>query len=239
MTDDRPTPGPGLGSGPETSGTAALRVLVVDDHPVFRDGLRLALGVESGLEVVGEVENGLEAVEAYARLRPDVVLMDLQMPELDGVEATRRIVAADPGAAVIVLTMLEDDESVVAALRAGARGYLLKESSRADIVRAVEAVAHRQAVFGPTIAERLMGHFAEGHPSAKVAFPQLTDREREVLDLVAQGRSNPEIAARLYLNAKTVRNHVSNILTKIQASTRAEAIVRARDAGLGGGDRAG
>ena len=231
-------PGRGPHPGATSPGPAPpLRVLVADDHPVFRDGLRLALGVAPELELVGEAENGLQAVEAYARLRPDVVLMDLQMPVLDGVEATRRIMDADPGAAIVVLTLLDDDESVVAALRAGARGYLLKESSCADIVRALESVARRQAVFGPSIAERLVGHLAQGRTGPEVAFPQLTDREREVLDLIAQGLSNPEIAARLYVNAKTVRNHVSNILTKIQASTRSEAIVRARDAGLGRGGR--
>jgi DNA-binding NarL/FixJ family response regulator len=214
---------------------APLRVLVADDHPVFRDGLRLALAGAPGVEVVGEVANGIDAVTATAELRPDVVLMDLHMPGLSGIEATRRIVAADPQAAVVVLTMLEDDESVVGALRAGARGYLLKESSCADIVRAIESVARNQAVLGSTVAQRFIGYLAEGRRSGEVAFPQLTEREREVLELVAEGHSNQVIAARTFLNNKTVRNHVSNIMSKLQASSRAEMIVRAREAGLGQG----
>jgi DNA-binding NarL/FixJ family response regulator len=216
-----------------------IRILVADDHPLFRDGLRIALGATPGLEVVGEVDNGIDAVTAAAALRPDVVLMDLQMPGLNGVEATRQIVDANPGAAIVVLTMLEGDESIVAALRAGARGYLLKESSRSDIVRAVESVARKQAVFGPGVAERFMGYFAGGRRADDVAFPQLSERERQVLDLIAQGHGNQAIASRLFLNAKTVRNHVSNILTKIQATTRAEAIVRAREVGLGRRDGTG
>ena len=213
-----------------------MRVIVADDHPVFRDGLRLAVQAAPGLELVGEVGNGADAVAAVGELRPDVVLMDLQMPGLNGVEATRQIVAAHPETAVVVLTLLDDDEWVLAALEAGARGYLLKESSRSDIVHAVESAARNQAVFGAGAAQRVLRQAATGGLSrrtANVAFPQLTDRELEVLELVAGGLSNPAIARRLFLSAKTVRNHVSNILTKIHAGDRSEAIVRAREAGLG------
>lgn len=219
--------------GEASAGPAPLRVLVADDHPVFRDGLRLALASAPSIALVGEVADGLAAVEAAAELRPDVVLMDLQMPGIDGVEATRRIRAAQPEVGVVVLTMLEHDESVVAALHAGAGAYLLKESSCSDIVRAVESVARKQAVFGSGVAQRVMQYLADGRGGREVAFPQLTEREREVLDLIAQGQSNQAIAQRLFLSSKTVRNHVSNILSKIHAANRAEAIVRAREAGLG------
>ena len=214
-----------------------MRVVVADDHPVFRDGLRLAVQAAPSLELVGEVSNGADAVAAVGELRPDVVLMDLQMPGLNGVEATRQIVAAHPETAVVVLTLLDDDEWVLAALEAGARGYLLKESSRSDIVHAVESAARNQAVFGSGAAQRVLRQAATGgisRSTANVAFPQLTNREIEILDLVASGLSNPAIARRLFLSAKTVRNHVSNILTKIHAGDRSEAIVRAREAGLGG-----
>ena len=214
-----------------------LRVLVADDHPVFRDGLRLTLQTAPGLEFAGEVASGTDAVRAVDELRPDVVLMDLQMPGMNGIDATRRIASEHPGTAVLVLTMLEDDQSVVAALSAGARGYLLKGSSRADILSAIEAVARNHAVFGPGVAERVMGHLAAGRGGAEVAFPELTSREREVLALIATGHNNPAIAAKLFLSAKTVRNHVSNILTKIGAADRSEAIVRAREAGLVREDR--
>lgn len=212
-----------------------LRVLVADDHPVFRDGLRLVLQSEPGVEFVGEAATGAEAVAAATQLVPDVVVMDLQMPGVDGIEATRQIVAACPGTAVLVLTMLEEDEAVIAAMQAGARGYLLKESSPADIVAAVEAVARHQAVFGSTIGDRVVGHLITQRGGGEVAFPQLTEREREVLDLIARGHNNQAIASKLFLSGKTVRNHVSNILTKIQAVDRSEAIVRARAAGLGQG----
>lgn len=211
-----------------------IRVLIVDDHPVFRDGLRLLVADDARVEVVGLAAGGAEAIAAAAELQPDVVVMDLHMPEVNGVEATRVIVGQSPHIGVLVLTMLDDDESVFAAMRAGARGYLLKGAAEAEIVRAVEAVSTGTAVFGPTIAHRVIEYFAAPRPSAAAAvFPQLTEREREILDLVAQGENNVAIARRLYLSSKTIRNHVSNIFSKLQVADRAEAIVRARRAGLG------
>jgi Response regulator containing a CheY-like receiver domain and an HTH DNA-binding domain len=211
-----------------------IRVLIVDDHPVFRDGLRLLVADDSRVEVVGLAAGGAEAITAAGELQPDVVVMDLHMPEINGVEATRTIVGQSPHIGVLVLTMLDDDESVFAAMRAGARGYLLKGAAEAEIVRAIEAVSTGTAVFGPTIAQRVIEYFARPRPSVAVAvFPQLTEREREILDLVAQGENNAAIARRLYLSSKTIRNHVSNIFSKLQVADRAEAIVRARRAGLG------
>jgi DNA-binding NarL/FixJ family response regulator len=214
--------------------TDPLRVLIADDHPLFRTGLRLALDHTDGIEVVGEAKTGVEAVELSASLRPDIVVMDLDLPELRGVDATRRVVAESPQLRVLVLTMFDDDDSVFAAMRAGARGYLLKGSDQADIARAVRAVAAGEAIFGPSVAHRIIDFFARPRPaSAPPAFPQLSAREREVLDLVAAGRSNQAIAGELFLSQKTVRNHISNIFAKLQIADRSQAIVLAREAGLG------
>jgi DNA-binding NarL/FixJ family response regulator len=210
------------------------RVLVVDDHPAYRSGLRLMLADVPDVEIVGEADTGLRAVELCAQHGPDVVLMDLRMPDLDGIEATRRLTRGVPSPAVIVLTMFEDDDSVFAAMRAGARGYLLKGADQEEIVRAIGAAAAGEAIFGPEVANRVIAHFAVGSGSSGAAFPVLTDREREVLELVAAGRGNASIAHELMISLKTVRNHVSNILTKLQVSDRSAAIVKARQAGLGG-----
>jgi DNA-binding NarL/FixJ family response regulator len=219
----------------ELDAGAAIRVLVTDDHASFRTGLRTLLGTADGLQVVGEAASGTEAVARVAALQPDVVLMDLAMPGMDGIEATRRIVEAAPHVAVLVLTMSDDDDSVFAAVQAGARGYLVKGARRAELVRAVRAVADGDAIFGPALARRLVDYFARPRPVVDPeAFPELTEREREILELVARGRSNAEITATLVLSPKTVRNHVSNIFSKLQVRDRAEAIVRAREAGMGG-----
>jgi DNA-binding NarL/FixJ family response regulator len=215
---------------------APLRVVVADDHPVFRDGLQVTLDDEPDIDVVAAVADGDAAVAEALRHAADVVLMDLRMPGGGGVAATARIVAERPSTSVIVLTMSDDDDSVFAALRAGARGYLLKEAESADILRAVRAVAGGEAVFGPRIADRVIAFFSAAglRGASATAFPQLSDREREVLDLVARGCDNATIARRLFLSDKTVRNHVSSCLTKLQVASRAEAVALARDAGLGG-----
>ncbi len=220
-----------------TDAGRTVRIVVVDDHPVFRDGLIAVLAATPGYEVVGETSDGAQGVEQADALEPDVVIMDLHMPRLNGVEATRTIVGRHPGMGVLVLTMLENDESVFAALRAGARGYLVKGAGRDEIRGAVDAVAAGGIVVGPAMASQVLGFFAgqAGRPAA-TPFPELTDREREVLDLVAQGLTNAAIAGRLYVSGKTVRNHVSNVMARIQAADRAEAIVRPREAGLGRND---
>jgi len=211
-----------------------IRVLVADDHPVFRDGLAMLLGSVDGIEVVGTAANGLVAVESAVRLRPDVVVMDVQMPELNGVEATRRLAAEAPEVGILVLTMSEDDGTVFAAIRAGARGYLVKGAEQEEIVRAITTVAAGGVVFGAALALRIAEFFAGTAASSEAEpFPQLTAREREILDLLAAGRSNGQIAGTLYLSPKTVRNTVSNVFAKLQVADRAEAIVRAREAGLG------
>jgi DNA-binding NarL/FixJ family response regulator len=210
-----------------------IRILVADDHPAFRRGLELMLVEVADFQIVGMAETGTRAVELAGSLGPDVVLMDLRMPDLDGIEATRRINGTPPAPAVVVLTMFEDDDSVFAAMRAGARGYLLKGADQEEIVRAVRAVAAGEAIFGPEIAARVINHFARGAGSTTAAFPSLTDREREVLEMIAAGKGNATIAHELAINLKTVRNHVSNIFTKLQVSDRAGAIVKARKAGLG------
>ncbi|TWF81834.1 LuxR family two component transcriptional regulator [Pseudonocardia hierapolitana] len=211
---------------------APVRVVLADDHPVVRDGLRSLLASLPGVELVGEAATGREAVREAVLHRPDVVVMDLHMPDLDGIAATREIVRAVPAAAVLVLTMFDDDDSVFAAMRAGARGYLLKGAGQAEITGAIRAVAAGQAIFGPGVAARLLGYFA-APPRPDVPFPDLTARERDVLDLIAAGLTNTAVAARLGLAAKTVANHLSAIFTKLQVAGRAEAIAVARQGGLG------
>jgi DNA-binding NarL/FixJ family response regulator len=209
------------------------RVLIADDHAVFRYGMRTMLNSEAEFETVGEASTGEEAVEKVKELKPDIVLMDIQMPGLNGIEATRRIVKADPGIGVVVVTMFEEDDSVFAAMRAGARGYVLKGGDADEVMRVVRAVAQGEAHFGPDVARRLMSFFSTPRHAPTEAFPQLTAREGEVLDLIARGLNNVEIARRLYLSQKTVRNHVSNVFLKLQVADRPQAIVRAREAGLG------
>ena len=210
------------------------RVLIVDDHALFRYGMRAMFTSTPGYAVVGEASSGEEAVRLASELSPDVILMDLQMPGMSGTEATRRIVDASPEVAVVVVTMLKDDDSVFAAMRAGARGYVLKGADGEEVLEVVGAVVRGEAHFGPEIASRIMGFFSASRAvSASLAFPELTAREAEILDLIAHGMSNVDIASRLYLSAKTVRNHVSNIFLKLRVPDRSQAIVRAREAGLG------
>lgn len=211
----------------------AIRILVADDHDAFRSGLAALLRTLPGLVLAGEAQTGIEAVERALELQPDVVIMDLNMPGLDGISATRQIVDASPHIAVLVLTMADDDAALFDAVRAGARGYVLKGADRAELSRAIQAVASGEAIFGPDVARRLMAFFAEA-PRAAAAFPELSLREREVLELVARGLSNQQIQDRLVISPKTVRNHVSNIFSKLRVRDRAAAIVRAREAGMGG-----
>ncbi|TQR85721.1 response regulator transcription factor [Mycobacterium hodleri] len=212
-----------------------LRVVIADDHPLVRSGLRTILAAAAGIDVVGEASTGVEAIAVARALTPDVIVMDLQMPDTDGIEATRQIVAANPRIAVLVLTMFEDDTSVFSAMRAGALGYLLKGAEQEEIVRAIHAAAHGGAIFGPAIAHRLIDFFTRPQTSTAPAFPELTDREREVLELIAAGQPNGAISRALFISPKTVANHVSNIFAKLQVADRSEAIVRARQAGLGDG----
>ena len=208
-----------------------LRVLIADDHPVFRDGLT-ALLKSVGMEVIAEAATGNDAITATLEHDPDVVVMDIRMPGLDGIEATRRLRAEGSKAGILILTMFEDDDSVFAALRAGASGYILKDAEQDDLTRAIESIASGEVIFGGGVAEKVLTHFAQEPKSS--AFPELTDREREILELVATGANNSSIARRLFLSEKTVRNNVSNIFTKLQVADRSEAIVKAREAGLGG-----
>ena len=209
------------------------RVLIADDHAHFRDGMGALLVGAPDREVGGVAGAGGAAISQAERLQPDVVLMDLGMPGVNGIEATRRLLRTSPHIAVLVVSMQEDDDSVFAALQAGARGYLLKGAPKAEILRSISSVASGEAIFGPAIAKRLMQFFATPRPTAPEVFPELTDREREVLALVARHETNPEIARKLHLSEKTVRNHVSNIFTKLQVADRAQAIIRARKAGMG------
>jgi DNA-binding NarL/FixJ family response regulator len=212
-----------------------LRVLVAEDHPLFRKGMISLLSSVPEFEVVGEAKTGEEAVVRAAQLQPDVVLMDLQMPEVNGIEATRRILQHDPSVRILVVTLFEDDDSVFMALRAGARGYVLKDADEEEMVLSIRAVSKGEAIFSPSIATRVLAYFsasAQGGAPPQ-AFPTLTDREREILRLIAQGHPNPSIARKLSLSTKTVGNYVSNIFTKLQVADRAQAIIRAREAGLG------
>jgi len=209
-----------------------IRVLLADDHPVVRGGLVALLETLAGVEVVGQAADGAAAVRETALLHPDVVVMDLRMPGMDGVEATRRIAAGFPGTAVLVLTMFDEDALIADALAAGARGYLLKGAEQEEIERAVRAVAAGEAIFSRDVAERVLRRSASP-PASAPPLPRLTDREREVTDLVARGLSNAAIARRLSISPKTVGNHVSAIFAKLGVATRAEAIVTAREAGLG------
>jgi DNA-binding NarL/FixJ family response regulator len=213
----------------------SLSVLIADDHPVFRDGIRALLEATPETEVVGEATTGEEAVALAEELKPDLILMDVQMPGLNGIEATRHIVAANPDSRILMVTMFEDDASVFAAMRAGARGYVLKDATREEIRRAIQAAGSDEAIFSPAIAARLIAFFAR--PPLSIPnnmFPELTSREKEILDLVAKGKNNRAIADHLQLSTKTVSNYVSNILNKLQVADRAQAIVKAREAGLGG-----
>jgi DNA-binding NarL/FixJ family response regulator len=212
-----------------------LRILVAEDHPLFRKGMISLLSSVPDFEVVGEAATGEEAVARAADLQPDVVLMDLQMPEVNGIEATRRILQESPSVRVLVVTLFEDEDSVFMALRAGARGYVLKDADEEEMVLAIRAVGKGEAIFSPAVAERVLAYFAASPPGGvpPQAFPTLTDREREILHLLAQGHPNPSIARQLSLSTKTVGNYVSNIFTKLQVADRAQAIIRARDAGLG------
>lgn len=216
---------------PRLAGVKTIRVLLADDHPVVRRGLSALLSSLDGVEVVAEAANGDDAVREAMLTQPDVVVMDVQMPEVDGIEATRRLAVALPETAVLVLTMFEDDETVFAAMRAGARGYLLKGAGQDEILTSLRAVVTGQFVIGPGVAQQLMEHLS--NPPRAASFPELTSREREILHLIAQGRNNTAIAEGLGLAAKTVGNHVSAIFAKLQVVTRAEAIVRAREGGLG------
>lgn len=214
-----------------------VRILVVDDHLLYRDGLVALFASAADTEVVGQADSGEAALEMIEAVSPDVVLMDIMMRDMSGIEATRRIRGAHPHIQVAMLTMLEDDDSLFAAMCAGARGYILKGSDKAEVLRTVRAVADGTALFGPAVAHRLTHFFqhAERRGLAIGPFPELTDREREVLDLIAAGHDNAQIASRLFISAKTVSNHVSNIFAKLHLADRAQAIVTAREAGLGRG----
>jgi len=213
--------------------TTVVRVAIADDHPVFRSGLRTVVEDSPTLAFAGEASNGDEAVSLAAESRPDVLLMDIHMPPVNGIDATRRITTAHPEVRVLMLTMLDDDTSVFAAMRVGARGYLLKGAAPEEIVRAITAAAAGEAIFSPALAARMTHYFTTGRAGDPHPFPDLTPRERDILELVAAGKSNTSIAARLVLSEKTVRNNISSILNKLQAPTRSAAVARARDAGVG------
>lgn len=211
-----------------------IRVLISDDHQLFRDGLKALLLSASDTEVVGEAATGKEAIQLAAECQPDVILMDLQMPDMDGIEATCRIIQANPHINILMVTMFEDDQSVFAAMRAGARGYVLKGAKHDEMLRAIRAVSSGEAIFSPTIASRMMNFFAASRAVIpQDVFPDLTGREREILTMLARGESNATIADALTISVKTVRNHVSNIFNKLHVADRTQAAIRAREAGMG------
>ena len=211
-----------------------IRIVIADDHPLFRDGLHGLLDSHTDMKVVGEATTGDEVVDLAATLQPEVILMDIKMPGLNGIEATRKILSANPEIRILVITMFEDDDFVFAAMRAGAHGYLLKGASQAETLDAIRAVSTGAAIFSPGVARRVLSYFSAARPEvAARAFPELTEREEEILAQIAQGHSNPEIANRLVLSLKTVQNHVSNICSKLQVADRLQAAIRAREAGLG------
>ncbi len=210
-----------------------LTVLIADDHPLFRKGLRSLLETMPDITVAGEARTGPQAVEMTLAHQPDVVLMDLQMPDGSGLEATRELSRRSPNTRILIVTLFEDDESIFTALRAGARGYILKDADEGEMMRAIRAVGEGEAIFSPAIATRLIDYFASSRQVIpREIFPELTEREREVLTWIARGESNGTIAAELSISLKTVRNHVSNIYSKLQVADRAQAAIRARDAGL-------
>jgi RNA polymerase sigma factor (sigma-70 family) len=212
---------------------STLTVLIVDDHPLFRKGMRTLLESMPDIEVIGEAISGKEAVEMAMAHQPDVVLMDLQMPGGSGLAAIRELGKSSPNIRILVVTLFEDDESVFAALRAGARGYILKDADEEEMMRAIRAVGEGEAIFSAAIASRLMDYFAASRSLIpQEVFPELTEREREILTLIARGKTNAEIAEELTISLKTVRNHVSNIYSKLQVADRTQAAIRAREAGL-------
>jgi len=210
-----------------------IQVLLADDHTLFRSGLQALLSLFPDIQVVGEASTGDEAISKSEILQPDIILMDIQMPGVNGIEATRRISYTSPNIGIIIVTMFEDDDSVFSAMRAGARGYILKESDKEEVLRAIRAVASGEAIFSPAIAKRMVSFFSRPLQEPGQLFPELTKREREILDLIARGENNAGISQRLVLSPHTVRNHISNIFSKLQIADRAEAIIRAREAGLG------
>ncbi|HEY5732011.1 MAG TPA: response regulator transcription factor [Anaerolineales bacterium] len=214
-----------------------IRVLLADDHALFREGVRAILKSVADIEIVGEAGTGQDALRLASNLKPDVILMDIQMPDLNGVEATQRILKTQPDTGVIIVTMLEDDDSLFSAMRAGARGYVLKGADKAEMLKTIRAVAEGEALFGAGIAARLLNFFhdrrALDNKSSPTSFPELTDREQEILAFIARGDTNAEIAEQLFISLKTVRNHVSSIFNKLQVTNRAQAAIRARDAGFG------
>lgn len=211
----------------------SLTVLIADDHPLFRKGMRSLLETMTDITLVGEAKSGREAVELATVHQPDLVLMDLQMPEGSGLAATRELSKISPTIRILVVTLFEDDDSIFTALRAGAHGYILKDADEEEMMRAIRAVGKGEAIFSPAIATRLMDYFAATSQQVpQEVFPELTEREREILTLIARGESNAAIAEQLMISLKTVRNHVSNIYNKLQVADRAQAVIRARDAGL-------